>query len=78
MLKIRHRTRAGLFEPAEVLSSRLLVAYGEEMATGASRRAFLEASVGASRIAGIVELIAEGDTSGEASAFTAIVVCDFR
>lgn len=61
---------SGLFEPPEVLASRLVANFGREIADGVTReRPFLKRAVALSSVPAVVELVSEAYSPGDAVAF---------
>lgn len=76
---VEHGSGFGLLESAEELSSRALAQYGETVAEGVRRdRPFLKRANQQKGVPSTVELVAEGDTPGEASGLLVRVVEDIR
>lgn len=69
----------GLIETVEVLSSRLMAKYGEIVATGVSRpRPFLVRAGAPRGVTGVIDLVAEGDTPGDAVAMLERIHAEIR
>lgn len=69
----------GLIETVEVLSSRLMAKYGEIVATGVRRpRPFLARAASPRGVTGVIDLVAEGDTPGDAVALLERIHADIK
>lgn len=69
----------GLIETVEVLSSRLMAKYGEVIAIGVKRpRPFLAPAASPRGVVGVIDLVAEGDTPGDAVALLRRIYADIQ
>ncbi|MBX3590973.1 MAG: hypothetical protein KF755_08700 [Burkholderiaceae bacterium] len=69
----------GLIETVEVLSSRLMVKYGEIVATGVKRpRPFLARAASPRGVTGVIDLVVEGDTPDDAVALLERIYADIK
>jgi len=76
-LRIGQVAGAGLFEPADVLSSRLIARYGEDVADGIRRdRPFLRRATPSKLTPGVVDLVSEGHAPGDAASLLERVFAD--
>lgn len=78
-IRIGQVAGTGFIETVDVLSSRLMATYGEAVATGVKRpRPFLVSASAPRGVTGVIDLVAEGDTPGDAVAVLERIVVDIK